>query len=109
MEDSEPSLARQDSEAIIVKADEVDESGADISTISPSDAAESESEFNARIESRRAQDAQPRSWPMLFLVPPKLSLVRSFDEKVQLPRRRNSPLLLPHQKRKRKRVMLQIR
>ncbi len=60
MEDSEPSLARQDSEAIIVKADEVDESGADISTISPSDAAESESEFNARIESRRAQDAQPR-------------------------------------------------
>ena len=43
-------------DAIIVKADEVDEAGADISTISPTDAPESE--FNARVESRRAQDAQ---------------------------------------------------
>lgn len=60
MEDTELVPAPQDSEAIIVKADEVDESGADISTISPNDATESESDFNARIESRRAQDAQPR-------------------------------------------------
>ena len=43
-------------DAIIVKADEVDESGADISTISPTDAPESE--FTERIESRRAHDAQ---------------------------------------------------
>ncbi|KAK4690707.1 hypothetical protein P7C71_g6148, partial [Lecanoromycetidae sp. Uapishka_2] len=60
MEDANTSASSQDSEAIIVKADEVDEAGADISTISPNDATESESDLNARIESRRAQDAQPR-------------------------------------------------
>ena len=49
-----------DSDAIIVKADEVDEAGADISTISPS-TTDSESEFNARIENRRAADAQTSS------------------------------------------------
>ena len=45
-----------DTAAIIVKADEVDEAGADISTISPTD--NTPSEFEARIETRRAQDAQ---------------------------------------------------
>jgi len=60
MEETEAPSATQDIEAIIVKADEVDESGADISTIQPTDASESESDLNARIESRRVQDAQPR-------------------------------------------------
>ena len=46
----------EEGDAIIVKADEVDESGADISTISPTDT--SELEFTERIESRRAYDAQ---------------------------------------------------
>ena len=53
-----------DTKAIIVKADEVDESGADISTISPTDA--TESEFSERIESRRAQDAQAGGSPKLL-------------------------------------------
>ena len=48
-----------DPDAIIVKADEVDEAGADISAISPTNA--SESEFNDRIESRRQHDAQTSS------------------------------------------------
>lgn len=60
MEDMEAPNVPNNSEAIIVKADEVDEAGADISTISPNDVTESESDLNARIESRRAQDAQPR-------------------------------------------------
>ena len=46
----------EEGEPIIVKADEVDEAGADISIISAEDA--TESEFNARIENRRAHDAQ---------------------------------------------------
>ena len=54
----------EDNEAIIVKADEVDEAGADISTISPTDA--SESEFNARIETRRAQDSQSSGSPKIL-------------------------------------------
>ena len=53
-----------DANAIIVKADEVDESGADISTISPTDA--TESEFNDRIESRRAQDAKSGGSPKIL-------------------------------------------
>ena len=52
----EPDGPNDEGDAIIVKADEVDESGADISTISPTDAPESE--FTERIESRRAHDAQ---------------------------------------------------
>ena len=56
MEYAEPDGSSKESDAIIVKADEVDESGADISTISPTDAPESE--FTERIESRRAHDAQ---------------------------------------------------
>lgn len=56
MDYSEPEGPNQEDDAIIVKADEVDESGADISTISPTDAPESE--FTERIESRRAHDAQ---------------------------------------------------
>lgn len=44
--------------AIIVKADEVDEAGADISTISLADS--SPADFDERIESRRAQDAQTK-------------------------------------------------
>lgn len=51
-----PDCLNEEGDAIIVKADEVDESGADISTISPTDAPESE--FTERIESRRAHDAQ---------------------------------------------------
>lgn len=53
-----------DPNAIIVKADEVDESGADISTISPTDT--TDSEFNERIESRRAQDAQAGGSPKIL-------------------------------------------
>ncbi|KAL9633784.1 MAG: hypothetical protein Q9164_004495, partial [Protoblastenia rupestris] len=57
--------ANDGNEAIIVKADEVDEAGADISTISPQNASD-ESDFNARIESRRAQDAQSVSSPKIL-------------------------------------------
>jgi hypothetical protein len=64
MEFSGPSSVPEDSDAIIVKADEVDEAGADISTISPTDT--SESEFNARIETRRAQDAQSGGSPKIL-------------------------------------------
>ena len=64
MEYTEASSAAEDTDAIIVKADEVDEAGADISTISPTD--ESESEFNARVETRRAQDAQPSGSPKIL-------------------------------------------
>lgn len=56
MDYTEPDGPNEEGDAIIVKADEVDESGADISTISPTDAPESE--FTERIESRRAHDAQ---------------------------------------------------
>lgn len=56
MDFTEPDSPNEEGDAIIVKADEVDESGADISTISPTDAPESE--FTERIESRRAHDAQ---------------------------------------------------
>ncbi|KAL9064010.1 MAG: hypothetical protein Q9161_009143 [Pseudevernia consocians] len=56
MEYTETDSLNEEGDAIIVKADEVDESGADISTISPTDAPESE--FTERIESRRAHDAQ---------------------------------------------------
>lgn len=58
-------------DAIIVKADEVDESGADISIISPTDAPEAE--FTARIESRRAHDAQgsPKTLANAVSSPPK--------------------------------------
>ena len=64
MEYAESAGSCDDNDAIIVKADEVDEAGADISTISPADA--SESEFNARIETRRAQDAQPSGSPKIL-------------------------------------------
>ena len=64
MEYTEPLGASEENDAIIVKADEVDEAGADISTISPADG--SESEFNARIESRRAQDAQAGGSPKIL-------------------------------------------
>ena len=56
MDFTEPDSPNEEGDAIIVKADEVDESGADISTISPTDAPESD--FTERIESRRAHDAQ---------------------------------------------------
>lgn len=74
MEFSDTKSAPEDSDAIIVKADEVDEAGADISTISPTDT--SESEFNARIETRRAQDAQQGGSPKILAnavpSPPKI-------------------------------------
>ena len=54
-----------DPDAIIVKADEVDEAGADISAISPSNTV-SESDFNARIENRRAADAQTSGSPKIL-------------------------------------------
>lgn len=54
----------EETSAIIVKADEVDEAGADISTISPRNS--SGAEFDERIESRRAQDAQARGSPKLL-------------------------------------------
>lgn len=53
-----------DPSAIIVKADEVDEAGADISAISPTD--NTPSEFEARIETRRAQDAQINGSPKVL-------------------------------------------
>lgn len=49
---------------MIVKADEVDEAGADISTIVPSDS--SGAGFDERIESRRAQDAQAGGSPKVL-------------------------------------------
>ena len=65
----------EEPDAIIVKADEVDEAGADISTISPTDT--TPSEFEARIETRRAQDAQAGGSPKILanaaLSPPKAS------------------------------------
>lgn len=51
-------VERETSTAIIVKADEVDEAGADISTISLADS--SPADFDERIESRRAHDAQAK-------------------------------------------------
>ena len=65
MDDTEPLGPSEESDAIIVKADEVDEAGADISTISPTENS-SESEFTDRIESRRAQDAQSRGSPKIL-------------------------------------------
>ena len=73
MDFPEPSRTAEEPEAIIVKADEVDEAGADISTISPTDT--TPSEFEARIETRRAQDAQAGGSPKILanaaLSPPK--------------------------------------
>ena len=60
-----PTVGTSDTEAIIVRADEVDEAGADISTISPQTASD-ESDFNDRIESRRAQDAQSIGSPKIL-------------------------------------------
>ena len=51
-------VERENTTAIIVKADEVDEAGADISTISLADS--SPADFDERIESRRAHDAQAK-------------------------------------------------
>lgn len=51
-------VERDTTTAIIVKADEVDEAGADISTISLADS--SHADFDERIESRRAYDAQAK-------------------------------------------------
>lgn len=62
MEYTEPTEVGGETDAIIVKADEVDEAGADISTISPTDTF-NETDFNDRIESRRAQDAQSGGSP----------------------------------------------
>jgi len=59
-----PQSVVDDSVAIIVKADEVDEAGADISAISPTD--NTPSEFEARIETRRAQDAQNNGTPKVL-------------------------------------------
>ena len=58
---------------VIVKADEVDEAGADISTIVPNDS--TDAEFNKRIETRRAQDAEgggsPKTLANAVSSPPK--------------------------------------
>lgn len=58
---------------VIVKADEVDEAGADISTIVPNDS--TDAEFNKRIETRRAQDAEgggsPKTLANAVPSPPK--------------------------------------
>lgn len=64
MDFTDPPSVPDDTAAIIVKADEVDESGADISTISPTD--NTPSEFEARIETRRAQDAQVGGTPRVL-------------------------------------------
>ena len=66
MDFSKPASEESSStDAIIVKADEVDEAGADISTIDPTNTS-SEYDFNERIESRRAQDAQPVNSPKIL-------------------------------------------
>ena len=57
-------VERETTNAIIVKADEVDEAGADISTISLADS--SPADFDERIESRRAQDAQVKENPKIL-------------------------------------------
>lgn len=57
-------VERETTTAIIVKADEVDEAGADISTISLADS--SPADFDERIESRRAQDAQTKGDPKIL-------------------------------------------
>lgn len=73
MDFPQPSRTAEEPEAIIVKADEVDEAGADISTISPTDT--TPSEFEARIETRRAHDAQAGGSPKILAnaanAPPK--------------------------------------
>lgn len=77
MDFPEPLRGPEEPEAIIVKADEVDEAGADISTISPTDT--TPSEFEARIETRRAQDAQAGGSPKILAnaaVSPPKSLAR---------------------------------
>lgn len=63
MEATEATPAAEGTEPIIVKADEVDEAGADISTIP--DAA-TDRELTAQIESRRVQDAQAVSSPKIL-------------------------------------------
>lgn len=63
MEATEAMPAAESADPIIVKADEVDEAGADISTIP--DAA-TDGELTAQIESRRAQDAQAVSNPKVL-------------------------------------------
>ena len=54
--------AETSSEEIIVRADEVDETGADISTISPTDGGD----FEARVEARRQQDIQSIGSPKIL-------------------------------------------
>lgn len=58
---------------VIVKADEVDEAGADISTIVPNNS--TDAEFDKRIETRRAQDAEgggsPKTLANAVPSPPK--------------------------------------
>lgn len=64
MEYTEPCTDPEETDAVIVKADEVDEAGADISTIVPSD--RTGADFDERIESRRAQDAQAGGSPKIL-------------------------------------------
>lgn len=64
MEYPEPCNEPEETDAVIVKADEVDEAGADISTIVPTDS--SGTDFDERIESRRAQDAQAGGSPKVL-------------------------------------------
>lgn len=64
MDYTEAQNVPDDTAAIIVKADEVDEAGADISTISSTN--NTPSEFEARIETRRAQDAQSGGSPKVL-------------------------------------------
>lgn len=65
MEYTEPCTDPEDTDAVIVKADEVDEAGADISTIVPAPN-HSDTDFDQRIESRRAQDAQAGGSPKIL-------------------------------------------
>lgn len=64
MDYTEPCTEPEETAAVIVKADEVDEAGADISTIVPNDS--SSAEFDERIESRRAQDAETGGNPKVL-------------------------------------------
>ncbi|MCJ1286519.1 Factor arrest protein 11 [Xylographa opegraphella] len=54
--------AETSNEEIIVRADEVDETGADISTISPTDGGD----FEARVEARRQQDIRSIGGPKIL-------------------------------------------
>lgn len=102
MDYTDAAVEPEQTSAIIVKADEVDEAGADISTISPRNS--SGAEFDERIESRRAQDAQARGSPKVLAnavpSPPKSNIRPNIrrDGSVTLPPQQPPPPTPPQQR-----------